>query len=231
MKMHSLVALVCAIGLGVVSISASAQDDGNERSETGTRFSKERYNNKRDARATLSYFGRCVAEYKSDKIGKYLLDPSDTNWKAMTYFPNSQSGCLTQYGMRSSFREMRGALSEGWYLRKYPDGPPAGTVDDPKAAPSQKDSVARIMAADPADRSSVIVDEFALCVAATAPLEADALLRTKVTSKAERAAINALAPYFGPCAFEGQKMSFDVESLRAALDYGMARRVAMRDAT
>lgn len=215
-----ILGLVCATG-------AQAQSTSERSSVTGSRFSKEKFNNVRDARSTLSFFGRCVATYRSDRIKDYLLNPVPAKIQDLITFPNSETHCVNGYAaLKSGYREIRGSLSEAWYLRTFPDSPPAWFADDPAAAPSQEEVAKRIIEADVEDRADVIVEEFARCVAAIAPVETDRVLRTPVATKDERVAINRLAPNFGPCAFEGQKLSFDEASLRSALAYALAAHAA-----
>jgi hypothetical protein len=216
---------VAVMALIAIPVSAPAQDV-SRRSETGTRFTKKAYDNVRDARDTLSFFGRCVATQKPAVIARFLRDPVDANWQPVIDFPNGQSSCVQQWGMATSYREMRGAIAEGWYLHEFPAAAPAALVDGAAEAPAQAETVARLQAADEADRPMVLVDEFARCVATVAPRGTDAVLRTRVGSKEERSAINQLAPNFAPCAFEGQQYTFDEASLRAALAFALARQVA-----
>jgi hypothetical protein len=214
--------------LGLVCATAVQAQSASERSSvTGSRFSREKFNNVRDARSTLSFFGRCVATYRSDRIKDFLLNPAPAKIQDIVAFPNSETHCVNGYvALKSSYREIRGSLSEAWYLRAFPDSPPAWFTDDPAAAPSQEEVVKRIVETDLDDRADVIVEEFARCVAAIAPVETDKVLRTPVATKDERVAINRLAPNFGPCAFEGQQLSFDEASLRSALAYALAAHAA-----
>lgn len=219
--------IVLCIVSAVFATAVQARPTSERSSATGSRFSKEKFNNVRDARSTLSFFGRCVATYKSGQIKEFLLNPVPAKLQDLVTFPNSETHCVNGYAaLKSSYRGMRGSLAEAWYLRTYPDSPPMWFADDATAAPPQEEVAKRIVEADEDDRVGVIVEEFARCVAAIAPVETDKVLRTQVATKEERVAINHLAPRFGACAFEGQQLSFDEASLRSALAYALAAHAA-----
>ena len=216
-----LVALASAF-VAFAPAAALAQSSGEE-SRTGTRFKKEKYQEDRAVRETLSHYGHCVAGYKSDRIEAFLLDPTVETWEGMTRTPDNRTRCALR-DMVSSFDDMRGALSEGWYVKRFPDGPPPAFTVGEQSAPPEDEVAARLAAAGPEDLAAVVLAEFARCVAATAPVQVDRLLRTRVDSGDERAAVADLGPYFGPCAFEGQSLAFDYTGIRSMLAYALALR-------
>lgn len=179
----------------------------------------------RAAREALDTLGACLASARADELGAYLRAPSEGSWYPVTKRRNDEVPCTGLYSVTASQRAMRGAAAEGWYLARHADSAPASFATAENAAPSQEEAAARIIAAEEDERPQVIIDEFARCVAATAPTGVDKLLRTPVSSAAENAAIGDLSASFGPCAFEGQKLGFDAETLRAALAFALARRV------
>lgn len=194
-----------------ISSTASAQSDGGGN---------------RAAREALDTLGACLASERADEVAAYLRAPSEGSWYPVTKRRNDEVPCVGLYSVTASQRAMRGAAAEGWYLARHADGAPAAFATAENTAPSQEEAAARIVAASEDERPQVIVDEFARCVAATAPAGVDKLLRTPVASAAETAAIGDLSASFAPCAFEGQKLNFDAETLRAALAFALARRVA-----
>lgn len=181
----------------------------------------------REAREALGSLGRCLATLRSDDIRAYLRNPSEGSWHPVTYYANDDAPCIGLYSVEAELPAMRGAVAEAWYLAKFAGGAPAAFSNTERnVAPLQTETAGLIVAASEQDRPQVVVDEFARCVAAVAPLGVDALLRTPVASSAEGKAISALSPHFGPCAFEGQKLAFNTEMLRAALAFALAARVA-----
>ncbi len=215
-------AILFGAALALVAPPALSQE-GAEETRTGSRFTREKCDGTRIACESLGFFGRCVAGYKSDKIESFLLDPSPENWEPVIYSPNNRTRCAIR-NMAASFREYSGTVAEGWYVRRFENGPPDFFTTGVQTPPTQDELVERLLAVDEADRDYAMVLEFARCVAATAPVEIDALLRTDVESKEERAAVSAIAPHLGPCAFEGEKLSFDYESLRSMLAFALATR-------
>lgn len=201
-----------ALAGAAISSTASAQSDAGGN---------------RAAREALDTLGACLASERADEVAAYLRAPSEDSWYPVTKGRNDEVPCVGLYSVTASQRAMRGAAAEGWYLARHADGAPAAFATAENAAPSQEEAAARIVAASEDERPQVIVDEFARCVAATAPAGVDKLLRTPVASAAETAAIGDLSASFAPCAFEGQKLGFDAETLRAALAFALARRVAV----
>jgi len=68
------------------------------------------------------------------------------------------------------------------------------------------------------------IDEMAVCVADTNPAGIATVLRSEIATKAERAAIMALAPSFGPCLATGYKLEADMAALRASLAEALYHR-------
>jgi len=181
------------------------------------------------ARETLDKLGQCLAVVRSAEVGRYLSNPGDSTWYEVTARRNDEAPCVGLYMITASQSAMRGAVAEAWYLINHADGAPAVFSRAENAAPPQAEAVQRIAAASEEARAQVIVDEFARCVAATMPVQVDALLRTPVASAAESEAVETLSTGFAPCVFEGQKLGFDAETLRAALAFALVRR-AMHEA-
>lgn len=213
------IAVLAMAGLACAG-SAAAQDPMSE-TKTGSRFSREKFDSERAARDNMAYFGQCLASYKSEEIRDYLAAPTTSKLVAVTDTRNG-SRCVVR-DMVAGFIDYRGSLSEAWYLKTYDEAPPATFTPAGIAPPTQEETAAAIVGANEEGRAQVVVDEFARCVSAVNPLGVDTLLRTEHGDKAEKAAIQALVPSFAPCAFEGQKLSFDEAGLRSALAFALAR--------
>lgn len=216
MKLASLtLTLLSCLSLAVSP--AYAQDK-----KTGSRFKEDRFSAQEGrARLALDFYGECVARIKADEFVAYMRDPSNETWKAVTYFPNHTTRCVNQ-DMQASSRTVQGAIAEGWYLFVYPDGLPPALASFAPRLPPQEPAIAEILAASEQMRPFIIVDEFARCVVAANPVKSDAFLRTHVGEDDEKRAFAQLSPNLGQCAFEGQKLSFNMTGFRGALAYAMA---------
>lgn len=218
-----------AVALGLVAAGATpavaqrATEGADQNVRTGSRFTENKFKDSKGARPMMQFFGQCVARSRMDVVRAFLIDPSRANWDRIVDFPDNTTRCVDR-DMSSDFRTMRGAISEGWYLAAYPDGPAPVIAAMTPSVPSADAAIARIVAADEKEKPDVIVDEFAACVVAVDPAGSDALLRSQINTDAEKAAIGALSPNFGKCAFEGQRLSFNVMGLRSAIAYALAAR-------
>ena len=218
---------IFGIALGAIGAAAVASPQAvvaQDNPATGSRFDRVDHATLRDARRELGYFGRCIAERKGKDIETFLATPTEESWSKVMDFPNNETGCINRR-MSSSFVEIRGTVAEGWYVRNFRDGPPASFTASDNALPDASAALVRISQAPEAEQGTVVIEEFADCMAATHPVEVDHLLRTSEVSKDENEAIAALAPFFGSCAFEGHKLGFDQATLRANLAYALGRRV------
>ena len=201
--------------------------------KTGSRFKEDRFSGQEErARIALGRFGECVSRIKRDEFPVFMADRSAENWKAVMYFPNNQTRCAFE-NMQISTRSAQGAVAEGWYLAQYQEGMPPALANYAPRLPSLAPAIARITAADKGDKPTAIVDEFARCGVSSAPTKVDAFLRSEVVSKQEAAAFAELSPELGPCAFEGQKLSFNMMGFRGAVAMAMvelALNPSMHDA-
>lgn len=116
--------------------------------------------------------------------------------------------------------DMRGAIAEVFYLRQYPAKPDFAALDH-KAMPLPKAwSEGQI---GEYEKIRMLGQDLASCVVATAPGDADALLRTNLRSTAERATFRRLVPVLGPCLPNSLKMELDVAWLRSVVAEGLLR--------
>ena len=110
--------------------------------------------------------------------------------------------------------EMRGAFAEARYL-----------ADNP--SPRGYESGSHAMIAIPAawterkmsddEKLAILKYDFANCVVAAAPADADALLRTEPASADEGRIVQRLVPRLGPCLQAGSNYQLDAPILRALL--------------
>lgn len=208
---------VCLL-VALVSFPTQAQD---REGRTGSRFKEDRYSGQEDrARLALNRFGDCVARLKSEEFLAFVQEPSAETWKKVMYFPNGQTRCA-DVNMKADSRTIQGSIAEGWYTSTYPDGLPTALKNYEPSLPPQGPAIERIMAADEVSKPYVIVNEFAACVVSAAPAEADRFVRTHVTSKDEEEAFQDLGPMLSPCAFDGQKLSFNMMGFRGAIAYAL----------
>tara|TARA_R110001606_G_scaffold179615_3_gene326316 strand:- start:198 stop:929 length:732 start_codon:yes stop_codon:yes gene_type:complete len=208
------------------SVSAQSNISGDEaepqRQKAASRFKQNKYR-RLGARHDLSFFAQCLVRRKFDLMEDYLSSLDPDIWNEIMSFPDNRTRCASG-NMISNFRTMRGAMAESWYVLKYKDAPAPSILAAVPAIPAPDQSVARIMASDEDEKQAVVVDEFAMCVVASAPLDADAYIRTSVNSDDEEEALGEIQPNFGPCAFEGQQLAFNKETLRAAIAFALARK-------
>lgn len=81
------------------------------------------------------------------------------------------------------------------------------------------------------ENDAKILAGFADCVVHSAPVQADALVRTKPGSKDEAAAIQAIVPSLGPCLDDGNDIKLSVETVRALIADGLWARIAYGSAS
>ena len=131
-------------------------------------------------------------------------------------------GGFPQAGLAIDRRRLRGSLAQARYLAQYPDGaPPVIAQSVPAEIPVETFNARMNAAIDPVSEAVRI---FADCVVANHAREVDRLVRTGFGSAEETAAIAAISPSMGACLWEGRSISFDAETLRAALADGLYRK-------
>ena len=212
------ISILAAVGVALLSAPLAAQATD---AKTGSRFKEDRFSSQeKRARIALNRFGHCVARVKSDEFVAFMNSRSSEAWEDVMYFPNGETRCLNE-DMQSNTRTLQGAIAEGWYLSNYSKGMPSSLASYTPKLPPQAPAISRILSANDAAKPYVIVDEFAACVASAAPAPADAFLRTTVASDDEQAAFQELSPYLGPCAFDGQKLSFNMMGFRGAIAFAL----------
>lgn len=71
----------------------------------------------------------------------------------------------------------------------------------------------------------IALDDMAVCMVYIAPREVGALFSTRIKSKDENAAVNALVPAMGQCLQQGVELHADARAVRTALGEAMYRRI------
>jgi hypothetical protein len=118
--------------------------------------------------------------------------------------------------------ELRGFLAEALYVRDYPVDPdfsqlPHGVVPWPEEWMTASKQVNNLL--------PIYMMQFGSCVAAADAKGVATLVRTKVRSEQERAAINNLKSSLGPCLDSGRTFHVDAAILRALTAQGFYRNV------
>ena len=225
MMSRAMTSMAAAV-LMLAAASASA--------ETGTRIDRSRLVENPVAGWA---FGQCVARFRAEAVESFLrlradvdgsrsamedlVDPNDDRCYSLAQIPAQQLVLEPEV--------FRGQLAQGRYLARYPEAPPALIADaQPGTIPVE---VYNQRISTTSDVRSEVIRIFGDCVTAARPDAVDALVRTRVTSDEESAAIAALGENFGPCLWEGQSISFSRESLRAALADALYRKAEGRAVT
>ena len=213
-----------SLGLMLAAVPAAAQD-----TEIGSHITKER-NIVSTHAAKSSRIGAvdmltCVVRNRPVLSARYLQTTSAVEMQAMEpglfrettscpFLAGSEFTRTRQVGWDQDVG--RGIIAEA-LLARMPRAaplPPLPLVKDyhsPWAAVSGRNAV---------------VEEMAVCVAATNPAAIDALVATTVDTPSESAAIGAVGPSLGPCLSASAKLTANRASLRAALAEALYHRVA-----
>lgn len=241
----SVAAILCVAGLALPAPAISQTND-NDRTPMGTRIKHDRQfpydppplhvpldkmgKVERDwSRAMLNQFSKCLYNRsKGDSLD--LLDKTDYGFrdfkqigletpKATKIYgfddclrrvaENNQSGVLLSY----SAMGLRRWLIQAAYFDNYPKGPTwlkPGYVIGPRKYPLSQEY-----------RGIQMQMDFADCVVAADPNNADFFFRTQPGSEDEKEAINTLVPSLGPCLPQGQEVRLDPGELRALMGEGL----------
>ena len=129
---------------------------------------------------------------------------------------NVLSNCMNSMAPKIylNYLQMRGAFAEARYLAANPgargyEGIDHAMIAIPAAWTERK------MSDD--EKLAIVKYDFANCVVAAAPGDADALLRTEPASKDEAKVVQRLLPRLGPCLQAGANYELDAPILRALL--------------
>lgn len=239
------IAAFCIVSLAVPAPSC-AQTNDNDRTPMGTRIKHDRQfpydppplhmpvekmgKAERDwSRAMLSQFGKCLYNRsKGDSLD--LLDKTDFGFRDFKQIGLDTAKATKIYGFDDCLRRvaesnesgvllsysamgLRRWLIQAAYFDKYPKGPTwlkPGYVIGPRKYPLSQEY-----------RDIQMQMDFADCVVAADPNNADFLFRTQAGSAEEKEAIGALMPSLPPCLPQGQQVQLDPALLRGLLGEGL----------
>lgn len=195
--------MLCAVGLSCAgNVSAKDKDLG-----TPDKWSYE----------ILHSFARCVVNRQPDKVIQILnAEPRSKASNDLAGTLTEAGSCLrvaTGAGERASLRmggdTIRGALAEELYLKSYAT---------PPAAPSEEQAVAPFQGSGKPQLASYDV---VMCATLRDPIDADALVRSKPDTDAEKAALKNLMPVLSKCLPTGANLGFDREALHGLAAEGL----------
>ena len=176
----------------------------------------------------LKELSRCVIARRDGLANTALVSIPGSREEGMIIdkLMNVMINCMNSLrpAMRVGYAQLRGAVAEELYLEAHP-APMDYTSRDhsDKSLPAAWIDGQR----EGAELQEILWHDFAQCVVADAPAQADAILRTAPRSPEEGAAIKQIVPFLGPCIGAGSKFTMDAAMLRSYLAQALSRGVAM----
>ncbi len=183
------------------------------------------------SREVMRDFAECmVRSYNRDARTLVAIDDTAILTPAQTQLFRSE--CLRRTGasmLKGSHSLYRFALAEALLHRDYRKAPPpnpalAAPIDHPifaanAAQPATYKPTGATAWPDFRDRARAysVVSAFGDCVVRAGPAKAWALLQTKVSSPAEKAALAGLAPEMGSCVPAGAKIELSPNNIRGSI--------------
>jgi len=240
-----VVGIVASLGLALPS-QASGQSNDNDYTPLNSRIRRDRQfplepppkfippakmgKAERDwTRSMMHQFDKCI--YNRSKTGALdLLDKTDYGFVDFKQIGLAQDRALKIYGFEDCLERVAESNSSGvalrfdagslrlWFIEaaysdRFPDGPSwlkPGYAVQPRTYP--------ISAGNPGVE---MVMDFADCVVAADPNNADAFFRAPAGSPIEAEAIKALTPSLGPCLPSGIRLQLSPGELRAWIAEGL----------
>jgi hypothetical protein len=186
------------------------------------------------SRAVLAEFSKCIVRRKHDDAARVVLDPAANLGKerATGLFI---SDCMpARSRMRATATQIRFGLAEALTLAEAgklsfdfagvaplyhrPFNPPS--LGDVRADPGRLSDLSLY----PAEQAAfAAVSPFGECVVRAAPAQSLAVLRTRVETREESAALEALFPMLGKCLGKGQEMRLNRFVMRGTLALNLYR--------
>ena len=165
-----------------------------------------------DERKALRDLSACLAEARPRWARRTLALPylSDAQAYAASSSLGGKDSCVPRNGMELTFRtsSMVASLAEH-FLRPQ----------------IQRTDAGRLASALSATTPLNVSEDFALCVAAREPASARELVLSEPGSAAEAQAIGRFARHIEPCTIESEKLTVDLQSLRALISTALYRAV------
>jgi hypothetical protein len=187
------------------------------------------------SRMVLDEFAKCIVRRKHDAAARGVLDP-DANLGKEREDGLFISDCMPgRTRLRARATQVRYGLAEALTLadagklsldfagvaplvhRPFVDRPmPADVAADPRRVAGWNAYAAEHVA-------YAAVAPFGECVVRAAPAQSLAVLRTRVETAEETAALNALGPVLGPCLAKGSAMKLNKFVMRGTLALNLYR--------
>jgi hypothetical protein len=176
------------------------------------------YSTEDGIRLLVSEFADCVISHDRKHVDSYLATPPDSAESDRLWPTIAQTGCLSIGTLTLTDAGFRG----GAYGRLYKsDFGKRGPMDF--SAVQAIDYGARLDPTRPQDRTNIGARRFADCVARAQPAQSRKLILSRIASRDESAAFDALQPAARECLGEGLTITFSKGALRALIGEVMYR--------
>jgi hypothetical protein len=172
-------------------------------------------------RLTMEAFGACIVSRSKGRVGKFIdmrVDDPGYHDYMKNLFDRAEDQCLSQGRLQFYDTNLRGALFQALYTQEFK----ASALD---LAAVQSSGYRQLYpeTLSPAARNAVALEQFGECVARADPQNVRGLLRALAGSSQESALFGVLAPRFGACVPQGEKLTFSKVVLKGALAEGIYR--------
>ena len=214
MKLRSRLSLIATVLFA--SSALAAPETGTRLDKTPLAVDNKQIEGDNSGRVVTNQYARCIAETKPDRAiaALALMYLSGDQNKAVQKLASGLADCLgpNSVVLRFPGAAMTAAMAEYFVTTKYDD------TDFSKISELTEEAM---FASTFKPRNDG--EDFAQCVARSAPVAARNLLDTAVASDAEAAAIKKVVPYFGPCLLAGQDLKINADTVRSISAVGLYR--------
>ena len=223
------VRIISALALSAL-VAPVATAEPPTGSRMGNRIKKVENASFRDPYVIAYRVARCAAALKRPEVRKVIDAPTPAAREEARKRIRTVSNCNASYLFGNEAEYLSYSIDENVNDGMYAE---AVLMEDKvsrnlPAMPIQSDYTRAWFAAS---GRRPVLNETAVCVANTAPAKVFALFDTKIASKEEMAATNALGGELGQCVPAGIEMHLDARGLRSALGEAMYHRVYDQPAT
>lgn len=154
---------------------------------------------------TLAYAGCVVTSDPASARALLETVPESPEAKKALDALSNNEGCAAQGKPKTE--ALRGAIAERIYLTSYTAAPAEARVESAPFAGSGKAALANW--------------DVTRCVATRDPVGADMLVRSELSSNAQKDAIKRISPVIGGCVPAGMQVGFDREKMRGLIAEGL----------
>jgi hypothetical protein len=220
-------ACLAPLALFILAAGAASQALAQGEEQTGSHIwlsSPARIPDRREdeamrARVTLTGYARCLVWRQPSEVKKVLSMPPMTLASRRAMKLLASSDCLYEGELKMQELIFRGALFINLYQKAYTSAPPPMNA-------TRVDFAADVVGAAPEDASQYVgLRQLADCAARADPADSRAVVLAPVSSPAEQASFEKLAPQLNACAYKGQSLTFNKTMLA-----GLLAEVLYRDA-